>query len=89
MHFLHHLMCLNQMWYYDGGPCDCWEWDCALMSTLLVCIMLWFFCVTTSTAALGDCHSNSAVTVFNPIFILHTFYYYCNASRSGFVYRGH
>jgi len=32
--------------------------------------------------------TNSAVTVFNPFFILHTFYYYCNASRSGFVYRG-
>ena len=33
--------------------------------------------------------TNNAVTVFNPVFIIHTFYYHCNASRSGFVYRGH
>ena len=33
--------------------------------------------------------TNSAVTVFNLVFTLHTFYDYCNASRSGFVYRGH
>ena len=33
--------------------------------------------------------TNSAVIVFNLVFMLHTFYHYCNASRSGFVYRGH
>jgi len=33
--------------------------------------------------------TNSAVTVFNLVFTLHTFYDYCNASQSGFVYRGH
>ena len=33
--------------------------------------------------------TNSAVIVFNLVFTLHTFYDYCNASRSGFVYRGH
>jgi len=43
--------------------------------------------LTTSTCI--SVLTNSAVTVFNPVFILHTFYYYCNASRSGFVYRGH
>jgi len=32
--------------------------------------------------------TNSAVTVFNLVFTLHTFYDYCNAFRSGFVYRG-
>ena len=33
--------------------------------------------------------TNSAVIVSNLVFTLHTFYDYCNASRSGFVYRGH
>ena len=33
--------------------------------------------------------TNSAVTVFNLVFTIHTFCDYCNASRSGFVYRGH
>jgi len=31
---------------------------------------------------------NSAVTVFNFVFTLRTLYDCCNASRSGFVYRG-
>jgi len=42
-----------------------------------------------TTSSCISAPTSSAVTVFNLVFTLHTFYDYCNASRSGFVYRGH
>ena len=58
---------------------------CSPATVLVISVMGLFIRVTSSCISVL---TNCAVTVFNLLFTLHTFYDYCNASRSGFVYGG-